>query len=100
MKTTDKPIPSPMTEARLAIMQRRAARQEPLAQPADNHAVTRSIAERGVSKRGKPTREAQFDDEGEAIELPNEFSLVDAYLATPIGSAAARAALARWKGSR
>lgn len=94
--TETRPIPSPMTEERLKLMQARAAKGETLTGPADQPAVTKSIGERGkkTSKHGftvlarsvgnrnknNRTREARFDDDGEAIEEWHPFAALDRYL--------------------
>lgn len=96
MRTETRPIPSPMTEARLKQMQQRPARGEPLAGLADQPAVTKSIGERGkkTSKHGftvlarsvghkskqQKAREAKFDDDGEEIEVWHPFAALDRYL--------------------
>ncbi len=103
MSSDSRLIPSPMTEARLKVMQRRAAKGLPLATNDDQPSVTRSVAQRmkarSLRRGNQPnvTRDARFDDEGDAILTPDNFSLIDAFLATPIGSPAAAKALAAWK---
>lgn len=114
MSSTDaKPIPSPMTEARLKTMQQRAAKGIPLAVQSDQPAVTQSIAGRfkktakdgfrvmartiGHKKKCQSTKEARFDDEGEAIEEWHQFAAVDRYLATEPGSQAAAVAMRAWR---
>ena len=105
------PIPSPMTPARLRLMQARAAKGQPLTQPGDNAGVTASLRNRSTSLAGhavlaravghkrklQTSKLAKFDDDGDEIEIPDEFAAVDRYLATKPGSAAALAALAAWR---
>lgn len=96
-------IQSPMTDERLKLMQKRLAKGLPLATNDDQPSVTKSVAQRTKARslrRGNQpnvTRDARFDDVGDAIEVPTDFSLIDKYLETPLGSQAAAKALAAWK---
>lgn len=113
MSMDAKPIPSPMTEQRLLVMQRRREKQMPLAVPADQASVTKSIRARGQKtakdghrilaravghkRKTQTTKEARFDEEGDEIESWHQFAAVDQYLETEPGSHAAAMALAAWR---
>ena len=106
-----------MDESRLKVMQGRAARGVPLAEASDQPLVTEGIRITARGRYAKPgkdahtvrarsvgrkskvqkTKDARFDDEGDEIETPHEFSLIDQYLATEIGSQAAAKAMAEWR---
>lgn len=102
---SDQPIiPSAMTPQRLALMQQRAKRLEPLAQPQDTAGVTETIQRRGkkVAKNGyfvaaravgqgsknkkQTTKFANFDEDGEEFEKVTEFTEIDRILNSPMGS--------------
>lgn len=102
MKHEAQPMPSPMTEARLRVMQKRVAREQPLAVAADQPLVVDSVRERVMEralgkKKFQATRDAKYDDDGDEIEVETDWTLIDRYLATPLGSPAAGAALAMWR---
>lgn len=114
---SDPLIPSAMDESRLLLMQGRADRGEPIAQASDSDAVTASIQRRhaktakngysvaaravgqGSKNKKQITRCANFNDEGEEYDRVNEFTLMDQYLKTPLGSESAARAMAVWRQS-
>lgn len=95
-------------------MQQRAAKQQPLTRPSDNSGVTASLRNRSTSLAGhavmaravghkrkvQTSKLAKFDDDGDEIEIPDEFAAVDRYLQTKPGSEAALAALAAWRAEK
>lgn len=109
MKHEAQLIPSPMSSERLREMRARVRKGLPLAVPSDQPAIVESVRHRGKKvaknghavlargKRNHSTNESRFDDEGEEIEVETDWSLIDRYLRTEIGTQAALAALATWK---
>lgn len=99
-------IPSPMTPEREELMRTRAAAGEQIAQAADQGGVTESIQRRHASQnkngfssnarkvhKTKPTKDARFDDDGDAIIAETDAVLWQKYFATSPGSSAARSAM-------
>lgn len=100
------PIPSPMTSEREELMRKRAAAGEQIAQAADQGGVTDSIQRRHASQNKNgfssnarkvhktgPTKDAKFDDDGDAIITETDAVLWQNYFATSPGSRAARSAM-------
>lgn len=123
--TEAKPIPSPMSEKRLLVMQRRAAEHEPLSQPTDQPVVTADVQSRargryakidkdgfrvmartiGHKSKTQSSKEAKFNEDGDEIEDVGQFTLLDRYLSIALNcrgplTAEWWRALTDWKLSR
>lgn len=84
-------IPSPMTEERLRLFQKRAEAQQSIARRSDRDGATGRHAStslagththaRSVGSRIRTSRESKYDEDGEELEVSSDFTALDRYLA-------------------